>query len=99
MTSATPTHWRTYDGQGSLTTKCFSQLKTVYNARNGAPTKAEEPYLRLFVLKRREMVQPVMTKAFLQPAKAAAMCTAPHAETRPLPPIPPVSLVQNLSSK
>ena len=32
---------------------------------------------------------PVPTKAFLQPAKAAAMCTALRAETRPPPPIPP----------
>ena len=44
------------------------------------------------------MVQPVPTKAFLQPAKAAVMCTAPRAETRP-PPIPPFLLAQNLSSK
>ena len=28
-------------------------------------------------------------QAFLQPAKAPAMCTAPHAETCPPPPIPP----------
>ena len=45
------------------------------------------------------MVQPVPTKAFLQPAKAAAMCTAPRAETRPPPPILPFLLAQNLSSK
>ena len=34
------------------------------------------------------MAKPVPTKAFLQPAKAAAMCTAPHAETRPPPTYP-----------
>ena len=34
-----------------------------------------------------------------QPAKAAAMYTAPHAETRPPPPILPFLLAQNLSSK
>ena len=45
------------------------------------------------------MPKPVPTKAFLQPAKAAAMCTAPRAETHPPPPIPPFLLVQNLSSK
>ena len=45
------------------------------------------------------MTQPVPTKTFLQPAKAAAMCTAPHAENLPPPPIPPFLLVQNLSSK
>ena len=33
------------------------------------------------------------------PAKAAAVCTAPHAETRPPPPISPFLLAQNLSSK
>ena len=45
------------------------------------------------------MVQPVPTKAFLQPATAAAMCTVPCAETCPPLPIPPFLLVQNLSSK
>ena len=40
------------------------------------------------------MVKPVLTKAFLQPAKAATMCTAPRAETRPPPPIPPILIVQ-----
>ena len=49
---------------------------SVLNARNGAPKKAEEPYLRPFVSKRREMPKPVPTKAFLQPAKAAAMSRA-----------------------
>ena len=34
------------------------------------------------------MAKPVPTKAFLQPAKAAAMCTAPHAETPPTSPYP-----------
>ena len=33
-------------------------------------------------------------QGFLQPAKAAAMCTAPRAETRPPPPIPPFLLAQ-----
>ena len=45
------------------------------------------------------MAKPVPTKAFLYPAKAAAMCTALCAETRPPPPIPPFLLAQNLSSK
>ena len=57
---------------------------------------AEEPNPRLFVSKKREMAKPVLTKAFLQPAKAAAMCTALRAETRP---IQPFLLAQNLSSK
>ena len=41
----------------------------------------------------------MLTKAFLQPAKAAAMCTAPRAEICPPPPITPFLLAQNLSSK
>ena len=41
------------------------------------------------------MAQPVPAKAFPQPAKAAAMYTAPHAETHPPPPIPPFLLAQN----
>ena len=45
------------------------------------------------------MVQPVPTKAVLQPAKAATMCKAPHAESRPPLPITPFLLVQNPSSK
>ena len=45
------------------------------------------------------MAKPVPTKAFLQPAKAAAMCTATRAEILPPPPIPPSLLAQNLSSK
>ena len=63
--------------------------------------KAEEPYLRRFVSKRREMPKPVPTKAFLWPAnrKAAAMCMGLCAETRPPPPIPPFLLVQNQLSK
>ena len=76
----------------SLTVK-----KTVYSARNGAPKKAEELYLCPFVSKKREMVQPMPTKAFLQPAKGAATCTAPRAETHPPPPNPPFLLAQNLS--
>ena len=45
------------------------------------------------------MAKPVPTKAFLQPAKAAAMCMALRAETHSPPPIPPFLLEQNLSSK
>ena len=45
------------------------------------------------------MAQPMPTKALLQPAKPAAMCTAPHAETCPPPPILPFLLAQDLSSK
>ena len=42
-----------------------------------------------FVLKWREMAQPVPTKAFVQPAKVAPKCMAPRAENRPTLPIPP----------
>ena len=63
-----------------------SQLRKAYLHHQ---VRAEEPYLHPFVSKRREMAQPVPTKAFLQPAKAAAMCTAPRAETLPPPPITP----------
>ena len=52
-------------------TKAFLQP-----AKAAAMSRAEEPYLRLFVSKRREMPKPVPTKAFLQPAKAAAMSRA-----------------------
>ena len=45
------------------------------------------------------MVHPVLTKAFLQPAKAAAVCTAPRAETCVPLPILPFLLAQILSSK
>ena len=74
MTSAMPTHQRAYNGRGPPICEHFSGLKTAYSARNGAPKKAEEPYLRLFVSKKkREMAKPVLTKTFLQPAKAAVM--------------------------
>ena len=60
---------------GSPTSECFSRLKTVNSARNGAPKKEEELYL-------------VLTNVFLQPAKAAAMYTAPRVEACPPPPYP-----------
>ena len=44
------------------------------------------------------MAKPVLTKAFLQPAKADGMCTVLCAETRPPPPTPPFLVVQKLSS-
>ena len=63
----------------------FSRLKTVYSARNGAHKEAKEPYLHPFVSKRREMAKSVPTKAFLQPAKAAAMSMAARGEPTHLP--------------
>ena len=56
-----------------------------------SPIKAEEPLLHLFVLKRREMAQLVLTKDFPQLAKTTAMCMACHDYACPLPPIPPFS--------
>ena len=44
------------------------------------------------------MAQPVSTKAFLQPAKTAAMCTVCHDNACPPLPIQPFLLAQNLSS-
>ena len=47
------------------------------------------------------MPKPVLTMAFLQPTKAAAMCMCMtcHTETRQPPPVSPFLLAQNLSSK
>ena len=46
--------------------------------------------------KRREMAQPVLTKAFLQLAKAAAMCKAIGTETHaPTSPYPHKTYLQN----
>ena len=74
-------------------------VNAAYKSGNGAPTRGGKWFLCLFVPTRREIPQPVPTNAFLQPAKGAAMCTAPHAETCPPTPIPPFVLAQNLSSK
>ena len=51
----------------------FPNSNCLYSARNAAPKKAEEPYLHSLASKN---AQPVPSKAFLQPAKAAAMYTA-----------------------
>ena len=80
MTSATPTHYRAYNGQGPPTSERFSLLKTVHCGGNGASKEAEKPYLHPFVSKRKEMAKPVLTKAFLQLAKAAAMCMSAWGE-------------------
>ena len=45
------------------------------------------------------MAKPVPTKAFLQPAKAAAMCTAARGEPAHLPLSHLFLVAQNLSSK
>ena len=57
------------------------------------PLQGEEWFLRQFVW---EMVQPVPTKAFLQPAKTAAMCMA-FLEYTHLPHV--LLLAQNLALK
>jgi len=43
-------------------------VKYLSSAGKEVPTRAEEPFLRLFVFKKGKMVQPVLTKAVLQPA-------------------------------
>ena len=65
------------------------------STRNSASTRGEEWFLHSFVLTRWEVVQPVLTKAILQPAKAATMCTAHLEYARPFPSF---LLVQPLSS-
>ena len=67
-----------------LTSECFSRLKTVCSAENRLPKKAEEPYLCLCQIGEKWPRQ-VQTRAFLQPAKAPAMSTAPCAKTCPPP--------------
>ena len=47
----------------------------------------------------RNGLAPVLTKAILHQAKAAAMCTAGRDHACPPPPIPPFLLAQNPSSK
>ena len=63
------------------------------------PKRGKEWFLCLFVLTRWEIIQPVPTRAFLQPAKAATMCTACCDYACPPPPIPSYLVVQNLSLK
>ena len=63
MTLTTPTHLRAFNGQGSPTIERSSWLKASYRFRNGVPTRWEEWFLSLFMLTRREMVQPLPTKA------------------------------------
>ena len=58
--------------------------------------KSRGAFLHPFMLKRREMAQLLPTKAFLQPAKTAAMCMASPVYAHPPPPI---LLVLNLSWK
>ena len=70
-------------------------LHLTKNCQNRVPTRAKKWFQWLFVLKRRETAQPVPTKAFLQPAKTAAMCTAHHDFAYPPPSVSLFLLVQN----
>ena len=65
------------NGQGPLTSECFSRLKAAYSARNGAHKKAEEPYLCPFVSKKERNAQASANQGF---STAAAMCMhgTPH---------------------
>ena len=47
---------------------------------------AEEQFLHPFVLKKSKIAYPVLNKAFLQPAKTTAMCTACREYADPPPP-------------
>ena len=60
---------------------------------NVSPTKEEEQFICSFVLKRREMPQPVPTRAFQQIAKTGAMCMACADYPTHLLPIPAFLLV------
>ena len=72
----------------------FFWLKTVYSARNGAPTKTDEPFLCLFV--KRERNGPASAhQGLVQPAMTVAMCCHQEGETHPPPPM----LAQKLYSK
>ena len=75
MTSATPTHYRPYNCEDPSTSEFFSQLKSAYSARNGAPKMAEEPYLRPFCDEKERNAQASAVKGFSR------------AETHPPPPI------------
>ena len=100
MPLTTPTYKQAFLGQGSLASKRSSWLKTANSSKNGPPTRGEEWHVCPFVLTRWEIVQPVLSKAVLQPAKAATMRTAPRTEINPPTfPYPTFFQAQNLSSK
>ena len=89
------THSASFQWSGFSDQRVFHLTECCLEVQKRCPYKGRgvEWFLSLFVLTRWEMVQPVPTNTFLQPAKAAAMCTAPHAKkTRPPPPIPPFLL-------
>ena len=98
-TLTTLSHQWVLNCQGLSTSKRSSWQKTAHSAQNGAPKREEERFLCHFVLKRREIAKPVLTKACLQPAMTANTCTACRDCVCPPPPIPHFLLVQTLSSK
>ena len=74
----------------SIVSRLWPQLlwqTKICSTGNGVHTNGEDWFLHPFVLERWEMVQPVLIRAILQLAKAAAMCTASYAENH-LPPPP-----------
>ena len=91
MTLATPTQ-RAFNALWPANAPLDWKLPTV------PPTQGEEWFLYLYVLTRWEIVQPVPTKAFLLPAKTAAMGTA-CCDYACLSPPSHFLLAQNLSSK
>ena len=53
-------------------------LKTAYSAKNGAPKKTDEPYLRLLVSKGRAMAKPVLTTRLWHPMLKPAHLPLSH---------------------
>ena len=85
-----------------LPTQNLIPTETCLQCQKRSPYKAYKgrgAFLFPFVSKRSEMIQPVPTKAFLQPPKTAALCTVCHGYAHPPPSIPAFLLAQNLSSK
>ena len=94
----TPTQWQVFNGQVFPTSECSSWRKLPTVPEMMPLQWVEKWLLHSFVLIRREVVQPVLTKAITQPAKAAAMCMACLECARPPLPYPPFLQAQNLSS-
>ena len=90
----TDTHYQVFNSQGCLTRECSSGLKAASNARSGVHTRRKECFLCPFVQESRQMAQPVLTRAFLQPA---AIATTQRVTLTHLP--SPFLLARNLSSK
>ena len=67
-----------YTGQHSPTSQHFSWLKTVYSARNGVPTKAEEWFLCPFMLKEKREWSRQCTATYLVHSMSHLWPTFPY---------------------